>query len=69
VELVEVAKPLPETLTKPLNYPNTNLLGALTVEDMLDLIFEFYDIVDVANSDREKAAQLTQPSDVSDTPD
>lgn len=68
MELVEVTKPLPDTLTKPLNYPNTNLLGDLTVEDMIDLIFEFYDIVDVANSDRVKAKELTQPSPSPDIP-
>lgn len=61
---VEVYKPLPETLTQPLNYPQNYLDGgAVTVNDLIDMIFEFYDIVDQANGDREKAAQLTQPSD------
>lgn len=59
---VEVYKPLPETLTKPLDYPQVFLDGDVTVNTLLDMIFEFYDIVDEANGDREKAAQLTQQS-------
>ena len=67
-EQVEVYKPLPETLTRPLEYPQVELSGELPVETLLDMIFEFYGIVDVANADREKAAELTRPLLSSDTP-
>ena len=58
---VEVVKPLPETLTRPLDYPQGHLDGDLTVSDLLDLVFDLFDVVDVANADRERAAELTQP--------
>lgn len=60
-ELVEVAKPLPESLISELAYP-PSLPEGYVVEDMIDLIYALYDIVDVANADRGKAAELTQPA-------
>ena len=61
-EFIEVTKPLPETLTRPLNYPDSSQLdGDITVNNMLDLIFDLFDVVDVANADRASAAELTQP--------
>jgi len=61
---IEVVKPLPESLTRPLNYPESAQLdGDVTVNDLLDLVFDLFDVVDVANSDREKAAQLTSPDE------
>ncbi len=58
---VEVTKELPKSLTRPLDYPQNHLDGEITVGDLLDLVFDLYDVVDVANVDREKAAELTQP--------
>lgn len=58
---VEVIKPLPETLTNPIAYPQLGL-GEITVDGLLDLVFDFYDLIDVANSDRASAAELTQPA-------
>ena len=63
---VEVYKPLPETLTRPLNYPDSVVFGVdgdITVNDLLDMVFDLMDTVDVANADREKSLQLTQPSE------
>jgi hypothetical protein len=60
---VEVTKPLPKTLTEPLDYPDSATLdGDVSVGDLLDLVFDLFDVVDVANADREKAAELTQPT-------
>lgn len=59
---VEVVKPLPESLTTPINYPNANLDGDITVDDLLDLVFDFYDLIDLANADRESAAELSRPT-------
>ena len=39
--------------------------GDITVGDLLDLVFDLFDLVDVANADRESARELTQPSDES----
>ena len=59
---VEVIKPLPKTLTEPLDYPDSAMLdGDITVGDLLDLAFDLFDLVDVANADRESARELTQP--------
>lgn len=63
---VEVYKPLPESLTKPLNYPDSVIFGVdgeITVNDLLDMVFDLLDTVDTANADRASAEQLTQPSD------
>ena len=63
---VEVVKPLPASLTDPIPYP-ASLGGDVTVGDLLDRVFELYDLLDQANRDRASAAELTQPS-ASDTP-
>ena len=63
-EFVEVTKPLPETLPAPLNYPDSVVFGVdgdITVDDVLDMVFDLMDVVDRANADREDAAELTQP--------
>jgi hypothetical protein len=62
---VEVVKPLPETLTRPLNYPESVVFGvdgAITVNELLNMVFDLLDTVDTANADRAKAEALTQPS-------
>lgn len=63
-EFVEVTKPLPDTLTEPLNYPDSVIFGVdgdITVDDLLNMVFDLMDTVDAANADREDAAELTQP--------
>jgi hypothetical protein len=62
---VEVYKELPETLTQPLNYPDSVVFGVdgdITVNDLLDMVFDLMDVVDQANADREAAVELTQPN-------
>jgi hypothetical protein len=59
---VEVTKPLPETLTAPLQYPKA-LGEGFTLDEVFDLTFALFDLLDVANADRAKAAELTQPSE------
>lgn len=64
-EFVEVTKPLPETLTTPLNYPDSVVFGvdgAITNDELLDMVFDLLDVVDLANADRASAAELTQPT-------
>lgn len=61
---VEVYKPLPETLTKPLNYPDSVTFGVdgdITIDELLDMVFDLMDTVDKANADRESADELTTP--------
>lgn len=60
---VEVIKPLPESLTAPLPYP-PELPEDYTVDDIIELTFALFDALDLANSDRAKADQLTQPEPV-----
>jgi hypothetical protein len=69
IEFVEVTKEVPKTLTRPLNYPQGHLDGDISVNDILDLVFDLYDVVDVANADRAKTAALTQPQPSPDIPD
>lgn len=64
--MVEVTKPLPESLTTPLPYP-VLLGGEITVDDLLDLVFDFYDLIDVANTDRAAAAELTKPASAAES--
>lgn len=59
---VEVYRELPKTLIEPLTYPAVALEGNITMGLLVDLVFELYDLLDVANSDRATAAELTQPS-------
>lgn len=59
---VEVTKALPANLTRPLDYPDSAQLdGDVTVSELLDLVFDLFDVVDMANTDRKSAAELTQP--------
>lgn len=67
-EQVEVYKPLPEPLVRPLDYPPP-LSERFSMDEALDLIFRLYDVVDQANRDRAKAAELTQPSTPAPAPD
>lgn len=60
-EQVEVYKPLPAALTRPIPYP-PSLPERFTVDDLIDTVFALYDKLDAANRDREKSAELTQPS-------
>ena len=59
--LVEVYKPLPEALVRPVPYPQ-GLSEGFTVEDVIDLAFDLYDALDQANADKAQAGQLSQPS-------
>ncbi len=63
---MEVVKPLPDELTDPLPYPDP-LPVQFTVEDLIDQVFALYDVLDVANADRERADRLTQPLSDPDT--
>jgi vacuolar-type H+-ATPase subunit I/STV1 len=65
---VEVTKPLPKSLTDPLVYP-AGLSEGFTVGDSLDLNFDLFDLLDQANRDRAKAAELTQPRTPAPAPD
>ena len=64
---VEVFKPLPETLTTPLPYPPP-LSESFTVDDVLDLTFALYDLLDAANADRVRSGELTRPAPSEDIP-
>lgn len=55
---VEVVKPLPGSLTQPIPYPPA-LPQAYTVEDVFDLVFDLYFLLDQANEDRAIAARLS----------
>jgi hypothetical protein len=66
VEQVEVIRPLPAVLTKPLPYP-ASLSEGFTVDDLIDQVFDLYDLLDQANVDRERAGELTTP-EASDVP-
>jgi len=64
---VEVIKPLPETLTVPLQYPPA-LADGFTLDNVFDLTFALFDLLDTANADRAKAAELTQQQPSPDIP-
>ena len=58
---VEVVMPIPAQLTRPIPYPHW--FGAeITIEDLIDRIFELYDTLDQANKDRATVEALTTPS-------
>jgi hypothetical protein len=57
---VEVIRPLPDQLTKPLTYPPT-MGEAITIELLIDRLFEMYDLLDQANQDRAAAKEITTP--------
>jgi hypothetical protein len=66
---VEVYKPLPETLTRPLNYPDSVVFGVdgdITIDDLLDMVFDLLDTVDTANKDRASSEELTTPDPVAE---
>jgi hypothetical protein len=58
---VEVIKPLPKPLTDPIPYPPP-LPAQFDFEDLNELIHDLYDLLDLANADRLKAAELTAPA-------
>ena len=59
--LVEVTKPLPAALVRPVPYP-ASLPEFYTVEDVIDLAFDLYDALDQANADKRRAGELSQPA-------
>lgn len=59
---MEVVKPLPSNLTDQMEYP-LGLQENFTTGDMIDLIYEFYDLVDDLNDDRADAKELTSGPD------
>jgi hypothetical protein len=65
---VEVVKPVPAGLTAPLLYPPP-LPASFTVEDVIDLTFELYDLIDKANADRASVRDLTpEPNEPAEEP-
>ena len=64
---VEVFKPLPDALVRPVPYPPA-LPANFTVEDTLNLAFDLYDALDQANADKERAGLITQPQSVEEIP-
>ena len=58
---VEVYKPLPDALVRPIPYPS-GLSENYTVEDVINLAFDLYDALDQANADKERAGEVTQPN-------
>lgn len=62
---VEVYRPMPSELTSPIDYP-APFGDAVTVELLIDRIFQMYDKLDRANSDRATVKRLTQPEDPAD---
>jgi hypothetical protein len=65
---VEVTKPLPAALVRPVPYPAV-LPEFYTVEDVIDLAFDLYDALDQANADKKRAGEITQPVQVEDAPE
>lgn len=57
---VEVFKPLPDQITAPLVYPQ-QLRAGYTVQDVIELTFALYDLIDRANADRAAAAAMSTP--------
>ena len=53
----EVYRPLPDELVEALPYP-TPLSERFTIEDSIDRIYELYDSLDLANSDRARAGRI-----------
>lgn len=58
-ETVEVYRELPQELTDPIPYPNP-LSERFTVNDMIDLIYDLYDTVDLANRDRKRSGRIVK---------
>lgn len=57
---VEVSKPLPAALVRPVAYPPA-LPERFTVDDLIDLTFDLYDALDQANADKARAGELSTP--------
>ena len=66
--LVEVTKPLPDALVRPVPYP-ASLPESFTVEDVIDLAFDLYDALDQANADKKRAGEITRPAQAEDVPE
>ncbi len=58
---VEVSKPLPDALVRPVPYPPA-LPEGFTVDDLIDLAFDLYDALDQANGDKAKAGEISEPT-------
>lgn len=65
IERVEVYKPLPDALVRPVPYPS-GLGDNFTVDELIDLTFDLFDALDQANADKAKAGELTQPNAASE---
>lgn len=57
---VETVRPVPTQLTTPLRYPPP-LGEQITVETLIDRLFELYELLDRANADRATVKELTTP--------
>jgi len=57
--LVEVVRPVPEQLTTPLRYPEP-LGEVITIETLIDRLFQLYDLVDQANVDRASVKEISE---------
>ncbi len=58
--LVEVMVPVPIQMTRPIPYPQP-FNAEITIETLIDRVFELYDKLDLANQDRAAVEALTQP--------
>jgi len=56
---VEVVRPVPEQLTTPLRYPEP-LGEVITIETLIDRLFQLYDLVDQANVDRASVKEISE---------
>ena len=54
---VEVVRPVPSAFTDPLMYP-APLDGQITVEQIVNQLFEAYDLIDRCNADRASVKSL-----------
>lgn len=61
IELVEVAKPLPAALVRPVPYPPA-LSGLFSIDELIDLTFALFDALDEANADKARAGELSSPT-------
>ncbi len=65
---VEVFRPVPETLTEVIPYPPA-LTEGFTIEDVMETTFALFDLLDQANADRARVAELTTPPSPEGPPD
>jgi hypothetical protein len=54
---VEVMVPVPMQLTRPIPYP-PSFGSEITVETLIDRVFDLYDLIDQANNDRAAVGAL-----------